>query len=953
MDWVRPDGGDWTRFKAHPLVNWAHAIPVGRGVVEHKSLDFQGRSTVVAAGATEFFHTAADLDGIDRTEFDNPNDRTPVGQYSVDECLRAAEDAEALVRGNIATGVSIEFTPAGPKGSKPGEGAYWDLPGKSPLCPRPPRHFEHWNGHAYAHARMPVNPGCRTVLDDQAEVIEKAIRVAQTGRLPGGKPVHHLVLKAFRDAETLLPQVRGEGKGSTVRGGWQGDVVEEMERELKGKDDKRGPAEEYCPKCDARLERDPDNNTCNSCGYIYPPNTKSFGDTDIFALDLTIPVMEVRAGEDRTSMFGLHASRARGSSSAALRASSNLPGVPLSGSRRQSLKDWSSSPTPGTLGHDIRKAHEHAHDGDYLSAARVHGRVATTLYSRAAAAKDPAHAEALGRAADAHATAEDANRQAHSVVNGQTRKPRGGPFADLPGGMRRLRPKPKPLDLQNPEYHEGPRSVGFDRTRGGKLTAVDSTSKAHEVIQAALNASQNAHHASLDRSLAETVGGHRELLDRAYRHSRGWNSEGAIDAHGRLAEFHEAEEKRLAQMGDTSGSYAHGEAASLNRRAVMAHSARLAGRRERADELTNALGHPAARTPSSGPGWERVPSPGRSRTTNYTREYAASGGSGPGLSATPYERTGPEPRGRNSIPAGRRYAMPKAFPEHDTPEDDVATQSDYAKIANTASRLAAKMSPARMSAIGTEVKSLSDHRAAANSHERYATLLREESPKASEAHARAAEMHRRAAGLELRATDADRTPAFASAGVDQPPAGVQALLNFAQLLVDGSTALGYDIQSSDDVDLRKYASSLQTKAQDMAGELKALAEKMASRLKAASNGKGDTGPHPLAEGAEQPDAEAKALDTREDGSLVIKSYDNWTPRRFPPSALKTLPGGSNAVPTPAAAPAPAPPADTPVVKSAEEKAKEALLKQRVEEELAKAAVLTKRFGEVVDALKGS
>jgi hypothetical protein len=34
--------------------------------------------------------------------------------------------------------------------------------------------------------------------------------------------------------------------------------------------EERGPAEEYCPHCDARLERDPYSGTCNSCGKAWP-----------------------------------------------------------------------------------------------------------------------------------------------------------------------------------------------------------------------------------------------------------------------------------------------------------------------------------------------------------------------------------------------------------------------------------------------------------------------------------------------------------------------------------------------------------------------------------------------------------------------------------------------------------------------------------------------------------
>lgn len=206
-DYVRPDGGDWSKYPNHPVVNWAHGIPVGRGAVELKALEFDGKVTNVAVGYTQFYKSAADLDGIDRTEFDSPTTRKAIGQYSIADCLRAAEDAEQLVRQDIATGVSIEFSPKGQYGK-----AYWDLPEYSPLEKRQARHFEDWWGYGYAHARRPVNAGCRTLIDDGNEVIEKCLKVAETGRLPGGHELSPLIMKSFKDDSLVLPRrfVRGE-----------------------------------------------------------------------------------------------------------------------------------------------------------------------------------------------------------------------------------------------------------------------------------------------------------------------------------------------------------------------------------------------------------------------------------------------------------------------------------------------------------------------------------------------------------------------------------------------------------------------------------------------------------------------------------------------------------------------------------------------------------------------
>jgi hypothetical protein len=156
-DYVRPDGGEWSsKFPVAAgmgLVNWAHGIPVGRGAVTLKSIVHEGQAVNVAVGTTHFFEKQSDLEGIDRTEYRTPTDRVKVGEYSVADCLKSAEDARELVNRGIATGVSIEFTPAGPKGE-----AWWDLDAWNPLDKRRSRHFENWTGLAYAHARIPVNP---------------------------------------------------------------------------------------------------------------------------------------------------------------------------------------------------------------------------------------------------------------------------------------------------------------------------------------------------------------------------------------------------------------------------------------------------------------------------------------------------------------------------------------------------------------------------------------------------------------------------------------------------------------------------------------------------------------------------------------------------------------------------------------------------------------------------
>lgn len=201
-DRVRPDGGDWSEYVNHPYVNWSHRCPIGRGTVKHRILKFEGQTTPVAVGSTTFLYTKADVDGLDLRRRD-PRSHRPWDKeapYTIDEVLKVSAQAERLIRDDIATGVSIEFDVDETRKGRD----WWDLNSPSLLENRPARHFEVWRGLGYAHARQPVNPGCMTLsgqprVNPRVDTIEKAIRVAQTGRLPGGEPLSEIILKSFDD----------------------------------------------------------------------------------------------------------------------------------------------------------------------------------------------------------------------------------------------------------------------------------------------------------------------------------------------------------------------------------------------------------------------------------------------------------------------------------------------------------------------------------------------------------------------------------------------------------------------------------------------------------------------------------------------------------------------------------------------------------------------------------
>lgn len=195
-DEVRPGGGDWSGVSNRPFANWTHEIPVGVGAVSIKALTLRGETHPVDFGETTFFQSAQELNGLTFPKRELHTYKQ-IGTYSHKAILTAAEQVERLVRDDVANGVSVEFKAAGPKGQ-----AWWDLDTFSELERRPCRHYEDWIGLAYAHALQPVNPGARTLLTSDVEHMEKAIKIAETGRL-GSAPLCDVIAKSFRPLANL------------------------------------------------------------------------------------------------------------------------------------------------------------------------------------------------------------------------------------------------------------------------------------------------------------------------------------------------------------------------------------------------------------------------------------------------------------------------------------------------------------------------------------------------------------------------------------------------------------------------------------------------------------------------------------------------------------------------------------------------------------------------------
>lgn len=172
-DRVNPTGGVW---RDRPFVNWEHGVLIGAGSVEIVSR----KGMLYPLGTSDLFQSATDIKGVDLTRYDDQF--RPVGRWNPDTVLEAADDARRLIEADIATGVSIEFLPirANPNGGL-----------VSATGHHKPTDFHEWEGLGWAHTVRPINPGAHTII------IDKAIRIAETGRLPGGKPLCSVIRKSF------------------------------------------------------------------------------------------------------------------------------------------------------------------------------------------------------------------------------------------------------------------------------------------------------------------------------------------------------------------------------------------------------------------------------------------------------------------------------------------------------------------------------------------------------------------------------------------------------------------------------------------------------------------------------------------------------------------------------------------------------------------------------------
>ncbi len=906
-DYVEPAGGDWVsefpirvRSDGKGVVNWTHAIPVGLGAVEHKAIAGDTGELILATGLTDFFQSVGDLNGIDLTEYESPSSRTPIGRYTADECLRAAADAEALVRGGYATGVSIEFRPNGPKGSVEGEGAYWDREVKSPMLPRPARHFKSWTGLAYAHARKPVNPGCHTVIQDaDVEVVAKCIRVMETGKV-GEHRLSERVLKSFRDDAPDLAALVREYRRSTVT----------VEGTPPKRDDvppkaEPAPAEKVVKaKSDAWVKwkirkimaegirgKKVSRKQAVAVAYSMVGRSEKEAKAVPDASELVSLVRNEWFHKNGNPATRAMTHQAVQSIAEEFGVSKEVAGFAYQEARRYAAADWKKF--KATSGEFCPKCDARLErDGDVCNSCG-HEYKAYTGPLRASGKLNT-------------------NPNVEDEERGDDEPDFEIPELDDEEDDRDT----KALRINGPE-------VEVARTKSGaavhnmNLAARDARIKsyaavedhAHPTVRYALMASR-----ALQRGDYERAGGAHL---------------GAIREH----------EKELRKAGLSDYTRSRHEAA------IQDH--RLAAKKLHDHLLSQGWVSPrrqrevAATTPA--PSTVRRPLYSGLEGSPYRPAVKPSAIDTATYEASKRQLTGPvEPAAaKRGIVGGllKRLGITKAF------EDDV---SDPYEVARIASGLAMKTGNDREAKATIARKSPAEMKAY---HERAADNPRLDAD-AADRHLRAAEMWERAMVpspvrlgngrpyMKAR-TDGFDVPAVAMGPDERPPASISALMNFAQLQMDGAEALAYDAQQSDDLMFRTYAKALATQAQTAAATLQKQASAMQQYLNGAANN-GGMQKHPLmgvlntgqagdqnqpgtttsgdvppgadgttaddaddvtATGAQKAFTDDAALDSLfaepvpvpagpdvdEDGWLVFKAFPEWKPRRYAMSELRDLP----------------------------------------------------------------
>ena len=189
-DIVVPTGGDWTPHEARPQVGLEHFRKLGDSYVREGDPGYRADLPMVVVGwARESLSQPGAPYAVEEKSvaIDGETHRLPFGTTYFVPGIKLSEQTFRLVDDDTLPGVSIEFAPI--------PGHYKSL-GPSLLRSRDAFEFSRWTGLGYVHCAVPVNPGALTLSKSLPAHVDRAIVLAQRGKL-GDAPLHPVLLKSF------------------------------------------------------------------------------------------------------------------------------------------------------------------------------------------------------------------------------------------------------------------------------------------------------------------------------------------------------------------------------------------------------------------------------------------------------------------------------------------------------------------------------------------------------------------------------------------------------------------------------------------------------------------------------------------------------------------------------------------------------------------------------------
>lgn len=202
-DIVNPTGGDYSLHESDPRVGYEHRCwnKSMSGWVYPEDRESSGRPVFI--GTARDPGTGSYSVVLKSVSVNGKQTTLPFGTTYFSQHDELQSQMFRLIEDDTLPAVSLEMTLQ--------KGRYREL-GPSPIELRPAFQLDGWNCLRWVHCAEPVNPGALTLRKGLSPAWERALRIAETGRI-GSELAHPLIHKAFRDRFTSV-------KPSTVAGGY-------------------------------------------------------------------------------------------------------------------------------------------------------------------------------------------------------------------------------------------------------------------------------------------------------------------------------------------------------------------------------------------------------------------------------------------------------------------------------------------------------------------------------------------------------------------------------------------------------------------------------------------------------------------------------------------------------------------------------------------------------------